>query len=189
MAETQHRQRRFAALHKFQLRPDAAALYLVLREAMPCAFLDVSSLNLAAFPAAKFLRNRRRRASQKPSGNGHPDVTSGFLRPQGSFPQGGTESTGTPSGPASRVVRLVGTVYCHKAFQKSYSELGSRKGRNSPRATGSGTEKSHRHVSRKSGVLQERQRVRSCNGLRLAKHMCETKSFCNMFRTTARATA
>jgi hypothetical protein len=54
VAETQHRQRRFAALHKFQLRPDAAALYFVLREAMPCAFLDVSSLNLAAFSAANF---------------------------------------------------------------------------------------------------------------------------------------
>ena len=33
VAETQHRQRRFAALHKFQLRPGAAALYVVLREA------------------------------------------------------------------------------------------------------------------------------------------------------------
>ena len=54
MAETQRRRQLFAALHKFKLRPDAAALYLVLREAMPCAFLDVSSLNLAAFPAANF---------------------------------------------------------------------------------------------------------------------------------------
>ncbi len=54
VAETQHRQRRFAALHKFQLRPGAAALYLVLREAMPRTFLDVSSLNLAAFSAANF---------------------------------------------------------------------------------------------------------------------------------------
>jgi hypothetical protein len=54
VAETQHRQRRFAALHKFKLRPDAAALYLVLREAMPRTFLDVSSLNLAAFSAANF---------------------------------------------------------------------------------------------------------------------------------------
>ena len=101
VAEAQHRRQRFAALHKFKLRPGQAALYLVPRGAMPRAFLDVSSLNLAAFPAAKFLRNRRRRASQKPSGNGHPDVTPGFLRPQGSFPPGGTESTGTPSGPAS----------------------------------------------------------------------------------------
>jgi len=43
-------------------------------------------------------------------------------------------------------------------------------------------------ASRNLGVLQERQQVRRRNGLRLAKHMCETKSFCNMFRTPARAT-
>jgi hypothetical protein len=45
---------------------------------------------------------------------------------------------------AFRVVRLVGMAYCHKASQKSYSELGSRKGWSSPQATGSGTEKSYR---------------------------------------------
>ena len=89
VAETQHRQRRFAALHKFQLRPAAAALYVVLREAMPCAFLDVSSLNLAAFSAANFLRTRQRHASPNLSGNSHPDVIPGFLSPQGSlFPRG-----------------------------------------------------------------------------------------------------
>jgi ABC-type arginine/histidine transport system permease subunit len=54
VAKTQHVERYFAALHKFHLKPGLAALYLDLREAMPCAFLDVSSLNLAAFPAAIF---------------------------------------------------------------------------------------------------------------------------------------
>ena len=77
VAEGQHRWQLLAALHKFKLRPGSVALYLVPRGAMPRAFLDVSSLNLAAFPAANFLRTRRRRASQKLSGNGHPDATPG----------------------------------------------------------------------------------------------------------------
>ena len=79
VAETQRYRQLSAALHKFKVRSDAAALYLVLREAMPPAFSDVSSLNLAAFPAAKFLRTRRRRASPNLSGNGYPDVIPSFL--------------------------------------------------------------------------------------------------------------
>ena len=54
VAETQRYRQLSAALHKFKVRSDAAALYLTLREAMPPAFSDVSSLNLAAFSAANF---------------------------------------------------------------------------------------------------------------------------------------
>ena len=54
VAETQRYRQLSAALHKFKVRSDAATLYLALREAMPPAFSDVSSLNLAAFSAANF---------------------------------------------------------------------------------------------------------------------------------------
>ena len=79
VAETQRYRQLSAALHKFKVRSDAATLYLALREAMPPAFSDVSSLNLAAFSAANFLRTRRRHASPNLSGNSHPDVIPGFL--------------------------------------------------------------------------------------------------------------
>ena len=65
VAKSQHCLRRFAALHKFKLRLDPEPLYLVLREAPPRAFLDVSSLNLAASGPPIFLPNRQRLARQK----------------------------------------------------------------------------------------------------------------------------
>ena len=37
--------------------------------------------------------------------------------------------------PRNRTVRMNGTVYCHKALQKTYSELGFRSGRRAPSAT------------------------------------------------------
>ena len=48
MAKRQGRPRRYAALHKFKLKPFPAAVYPVPSEAMP-RVLDVSSLNLAVF--------------------------------------------------------------------------------------------------------------------------------------------
>jgi hypothetical protein len=43
-----------------------------------------------------------------------------------------------------RPVRLSGTVYCHKAMRKSYSELGFRSGRRAPSATACGRSKAYR---------------------------------------------
>ena len=44
----------------------------------------------------------------------------------------------------SRTMRASGTVYCHKALRKSYSELGPLRGWRSPRAPGSGSVKTLR---------------------------------------------
>ena len=54
VAKPQHCSPRFAALHKFKLMPGPPVLHPVLREASPRVFLDVSSLNLAAFRSPIF---------------------------------------------------------------------------------------------------------------------------------------
>jgi len=46
--------------------------------------------------------------------------------------------------PLLRPVRLSGTVYCHKAMRKSYSELGFRSGRSAPSAMACGRLKAYR---------------------------------------------
>ena len=50
----------------------------------------------------------------------------------------------TATKPASRPVRLSGTVYCHKSMRKSYSKLGFRSGRSAPSAMVCGRSKAYR---------------------------------------------
>ena len=82
VAKPQHCSPRFAALHKFKLMPGPPVLHPVLREASPRVFLDVSSLNLAAFRSPIFLRNPWRLARQNYQSTGSSETPSAPPRRQ-----------------------------------------------------------------------------------------------------------